>query len=482
MFLAAVRPHTMKFTLLALAIFVMITSLTLLVIALNPVFQFVSLNSDVLLQQKPTLPASSESLSVSPQPDHVVLQHTALSSPQPYTNATLGIAGRIFVISLPRRDDRRVKMKALAEFMRLKFTFVNATDASDAAVTVIMERVRWERSLHALRIHWGLSPKLPSNLTGLERSDYIHWPPDAQPCHLKVDSDCSETDELGLDGSDLWTLDPLQDKRSSQVTNPLPDPPSPDFRLPLPCTPLPLSLPSLMQSHDGAFGNLIRGTADALSLGKEGGDSVAVVLEDDVDMEFDLKARLALVWPSLPARWDIVFLGHCWSPGEGTRTALRSVTILNYSDYTNHKEATSYTFALHPSISPKCTHAYAVSKSGANRIIRHLRTTATHFPHFHHSGANHRGIETQHQGPFCHDVPCGGTPFAYSRALDQALVRLIQGHRLRAFSIVPSIIIQTKDVPSDIMRGNGSSWKDELVNSALERMYHENFSTNRTLD
>jgi hypothetical protein len=64
-----------------------------------------------------------------------------------------------------------------------------------------------------------------------------------------------------------------------------------------------------------------------------------------------------------------------------------------------------------------------------------------------------------------------GLTFAYGRALDQALVRLIQGRRISAFSMVPSVMVQTKDGPSDIMPGsNGSSWRDFLNQSALARM------------
>lgn len=66
-----------------------------------------------------------------------------------------------------------------------------------------------------------------------------------------------------------------------------------------------------------------------------------------------------------------------------------------------------------------------------------------------------------------------GPSFAYGRALDQAFVRLIQGRRISAFSVVPSIVIQTKDSLSDITPGNGgngSSWRDELKDSALTRL------------
>ena len=43
--------------------------------------------------------------------------------------------------------------------------------------------------------------------------------------------------------------------------------------------------------------------------GKEG---VAIVFEDDVDVEWDLRERLEKMWVDLPRDWDIVFLGMNW--------------------------------------------------------------------------------------------------------------------------------------------------------------------------
>jgi hypothetical protein len=84
---------------------------------------------------------------------------------------------------------------------------------------------------------------------------------------------------------------------------------------------------------------------------------------------------------------------------------------------------------IHPSFAPKCTHAYALSSEGARRLLLHLR-----YP-----------------------------PFAYSRALDQAFSWLVSSGRLRSFSVVPSLVVQRKIGESDVMKGNGSGWRDELV-------------------
>lgn len=142
---------------------------------------------------------------------------------------------------------------------------------------------------------------------------------------------------------------------------------------------------------------------------------------------------------------------------------------------------------LHPSFTPKCTHAYAVSRAGAARLVRHLRSVS-HYPKtndwYDQEGPSGEGDSSEEaQGndslPDCtyddsETTRCrhsSSLAFAYGRALDQALVRLIQGRRISAFSVVPSVIIQTKDGPSDIMPGsNGSTWKDVLNDSALARL------------
>ena len=174
---------------------------------------------------------------------------------------------------------------------------------------------------------------------------------------------------------------------------------------------------------------------------------VSIVLEDDVDMGWDIGERLNGVWNLLPAGWDIVFIGkyfppittmifvhapkfpgHCWSNESHYSPLSFPNSVQNYVQELHT--------ALHPSFNPKCTHAYALSHSGARRLLLHLR-----YP-----------------------------PFSYSRALDQALSWLVQSGRLRAYSVIPSLVVQRKSGESDIMMGNqgmGSEWKEILEKSVL---------------
>ena len=112
--------------------------------------------------------------------------------------------------------------------------------------------------------------------------------------------------------------------------------------------------------------------------------------------------------------------GYCWS--DESRIA----------PITSVKET-----SLHPSYSPQCTHAYALSHRGARHLFDYLRHPA----------------------------------FAYSRAIDQAIAWLIRRGHLKSYSIVPPVAIQAREGRSDIWEGeNGSSWKEKLRYSARARI------------
>jgi len=121
--------------------------------------------------------------------------------------------------------------------------------------------------------------------------------------------------------------------------------------------------------------------------------------------------------------------GHCWS-NESHYPAFYHTDKTGSN--TSSVIETVDSVLLHPSFGPKCTHAYVLSRSGARRLLLHLR-----YP-----------------------------PFAYSRALDQAFAWLVQSGRIRAYSVVPSVVVQRKVGESDVMYGQagmGSEWKERLV-------------------
>jgi GR25 family glycosyltransferase involved in LPS biosynthesis len=44
----------------------------------------------------------------------------------------------------------------------------------------------------------------------------------------------------------------------------------------------------------------------------DAGDKSALILEDDVDIEFDFNNLWKTIERVLPDNWDMIFLGHCW--------------------------------------------------------------------------------------------------------------------------------------------------------------------------
>ncbi|KAG2065960.1 hypothetical protein BDR04DRAFT_1234267 [Suillus decipiens] len=326
----------------------------------------------------------------------------------------LGIASEVYLISLPWRQDRRQEMEHLQASKGINWTVVDALNPSDIAISHIFERIVSQRSL------------LPSEGHQDDLGSVFRWPAD-------INAIAVSTEYFEASGSDLWTSADTQDSNHTtspslsvsphpNVTCATQDHSVPSFKPSLPDWMI-LTAPKVSCWYSHIYA--IRQFIDRANTTPE---DVAVFLEDDIDMERDIETRMRHVWPSLPHGWDMVFLGHCWS-NESFYPALPSPQAMSPS-YDVLKR--SY---IHPSYSPRCTHAYALSLSGARRLLQHLR-----YP-----------------------------PFAYSRALDQAFSWLIESGRLRAFSVVPSIVIQRKVLSSDIFPGSGvgSAWREHLVDGVF---------------
>ena len=94
---------------------------------------------------------------------------------------------------------------------------------------------------------------------------------------------------------------------------------------------------------------------------------------------------------------------------------------------------------LHRSTAPRCLHGYAVSQAGASRILAAL------------------------SDPW----------IAFQAAIDTTIPFFIKQKAFNSFSLVPPIIIQLKDGPSDIQGGNGSQWRGVLADSTMERIWED---------
>ncbi|KAF5390330.1 hypothetical protein D9757_002947 [Collybiopsis confluens] len=324
----------------------------------------------------------------------------------------LGFISKTYVISLPNRDDRRKDINRLMDALNFtNWVYHDATYANSSFVQSFLHHVQARRSEHE----------------DYSLQDTIHlpfsWPEDANnqsyayPAHGK---------SIPFAGAELWTSKPSPD-----IT--LPEPmicAEDDFRL----TRYSVDMPqwryltservSAFHSHLTAIRRVVDDNAAAgVSLKREQGTlqkNIVLVLEDDVDMEIDIKERLQVLVPMLPYDWDMLFLGFCWSQ-EINHAVLEDPYLIPKKN------------KLYPSFQPRCLHAYALSPAGAVRVLTHLR----------------------------HEQ------FAYGRSVDLATEWLVWGRRVKSFTVVPPVSIQRKLTKSSITLAGGAVWKESLEEGAL---------------
>ncbi|KZS95206.1 hypothetical protein SISNIDRAFT_452552 [Sistotremastrum niveocremeum HHB9708] len=332
---------------------------------------------------------------------------------------TLGIADALYVVSLPRRTDRRASMDSIAKALDLDFKYIDATDFGEEGpgkgkelIEKLMDRMEWQRhnridEREALPEDWPI-PFNDTNGGFIERAFPFQWSPDAVDNHQHP-----LAKKIEMSGADRWDLDPEWEKanpmerlsakeraelRCSSLTNKL------NYR----GAKLTKAMVSCWHSHMNAFRQIMKDQPP-----------VSIIFEDDIDMEWDIEQRLNMMWPHLPTDWDIVYLGHCFSkeyagpfiPGAPT---------------------------LRKSTNALCTHAYAMSLAGATRIYRHLRSS----------------------------------DYAYTRPVDHAIRELSLMGKIQSWSVYPPIVIQTKNDKSDIVGTMDIGWRiyEDLADSTLERI------------
>ncbi|KAH7097068.1 hypothetical protein BKA62DRAFT_624302 [Auriculariales sp. MPI-PUGE-AT-0066] len=310
----------------------------------------------------------------------------------------LGVFEDIFVLSLKRRYDRRERMETLRSALGLNWTYAFATEAADPKVSLILDHIRAVRA----------------NYT---QKDFF-WPPPPPPPGPDL--------LMSLAGAELWVIDP-SDPHASSATPPsdqeyLPEIFLGDFT--------PFGKGALMTRPRIAtylsHMNLVRRIADAPDANYS-----ALILEDDVDADWNIQRTVRRVWDAhhaLPEDWDMVYLGHC--PPIGHDADAR-----NSEAHFPHVPGAP---ELRPSRGPWCTHAYALSRNGARRLLTHMRYEL----------------------------------FAFSRPVDNAYVHLIMNNRVKSFTFLPPVVVQVRDGVSDIWGTDmtGKVSKDDLVDSTLERI------------
>ncbi|KIK52086.1 hypothetical protein GYMLUDRAFT_180534 [Collybiopsis luxurians FD-317 M1] len=339
------------------------------------------------------VPIQRKLTSIFPYPQKLVIDWSNKETINTGSDPLIYRSESIYVLSLPRRTDRRTRMESLRTYLGLNWTYINATSAEEEVVGQILMNV--ER-LRAEAMH-DESEYFTQFLTNAESN---------------TQADGSPSSNLQLVGATKdFTLAPYS-----------PDLPYHRFLTP--------ARVAVWHSHLKILKQIVAG---ATAAGNDQEKHISIILEDDIDMEKDIRRRLRQVWDFLPNDWDVVFLGHCWS-NESTYPAIHR-TSSHFAPTHN---------SLHPSHSPRCTHAYALSPSGASRLVALLE-----YP-----------------------------PFAYSRAIDQAYAWLVMSGRINAYSVVPSVAVQVKtgiEGNGDVWRpggseGNVSSWKEELSEGVLRAL------------
>jgi hypothetical protein len=186
---------------------------------------------------------------------------------------TLGVAGAIYVPSLAHRGDRRAAMRALAGRLGARLTFVDAADARGPAVRNILDHVRVLRQAPPAEFAWppGGAPPL----------DWTAPVLGADTLDRRVPLTCNW---------DNVTIRPF----SREL---------PDWDV------LNAGKVACWESHVAVLRRVAAAPWRAGSRIRAA--DVAIVLEDDVDLELDIGVRLAGLWPHLPKAWDMVFLGAC---------------------------------------------------------------------------------------------------------------------------------------------------------------------------
>lgn len=208
------------------------------------------------------------------------------------TDSTLGVMSGIYVVSLPQRTERRKDMERLRKHLGLRWTYFPAITNDSSVIHAIMQRVKMLREECGADCNFSWPGDLNSSAFSMKPLNL--WNPDfLAPASLQH---LAET----------WLSQSIRPLTCATENSRIPEytPKLPWNRL------LTQGRVACWQSHL----SVIQLISNEERLGLW---SSVLVLEDDVDMESDIKFQLHNLWPLLPADWDIVFLGESLSCFEG---------------------------------------------------------------------------------------------------------------------------------------------------------------------
>ena len=207
----------------------------------------------------------------------------------PYSQ-TLGVASSVHVVSLARRDDRRRRMERIRDALDLRWEFSDALDKSSNVV---------DRILHAVH----------NSREGRSSGDFAL--PDHRSVKNLLKHGSFNVDLVFPDAPDFTPYN----LEARPILCAVKDDTIPTYSN-MSAVPLHLSLSRGMvacwYSHLHLIFKIAQKTSDIEVKRKswDGKEGVAIIFEDDVDMEWNLKERLEKMWIDLPRNWDIMFLGE----------------------------------------------------------------------------------------------------------------------------------------------------------------------------
>ena len=215
---------------------------------------------------------------------------------------------KIYVISLPRRADRRAQMDLLKKSLRVNWTYMDAVEANSSVVTTVLRQVYLLRSEVESRLEHGTEHAQEGVIFSV-----FDWPRD-------IDAVVHAQGPLQPFGADFWTLPPSHDSTSLADSHTFAHTPSahPVATVdppPLACAagnnvsatfsstlPFHRHLTSAKAACWHSHFQIIREVANSEH-------EAVLVLEDDVDVERDVDRRLQALLGALPGDWDIIYLG-----------------------------------------------------------------------------------------------------------------------------------------------------------------------------
>ena len=233
------------------------------------------------------------------------------TSPSTYQHSPTLTFDRIYVVSLPSRTDRRETMSRIAKALGLTLTFIDATPKDAPVIAWIGERVLEVRKRKRTALEKALGQ--PANeIGGMGIGSVWLSRPGSQGASGTLELP-SLADDIRWGGKD-WVAY-MREQESLRLADPkLKDvlkPNNPKFNLtaklwdPLERIDARQILPAVLATWHSHM--------KAVQTMQANGDASALVLEDDVDIEWDVERMWAAVHRRLPSNWEMAFLGHCWS-------------------------------------------------------------------------------------------------------------------------------------------------------------------------